>query len=100
MNRFSQLLGLATKAGKTVSGEFSVEQAIKSKQVCLVIIAADASDNTKKHFNDMCTYRDIQIVFTCDKAELGRCTGKQERASVGVLDKGFADKLVSILREG
>lgn len=100
MNRFTQLLGLATKAGKTVSGEFAVEQAIKSRSVCLVIIAADASENTKKHFNDMCTYRDIPIIFEANKETLGRCTGKSERASVGVLDKGFADKLVSILREG
>jgi ribosomal protein L7Ae-like RNA K-turn-binding protein len=99
-NRFIQLLGLATKAGKTVSGEFQVEQAIKSGSACLVIIAADASDNTKKHFHDMCTYRDIRIEYACDKLILGRCTGKQERASIGILDKGFADRLISILREG
>ena len=100
MNRFLQLLGLATKAGRTVSGEFSVEQSVKKGRVCLVIVAADASDNTKKHFQDMCVYRDIPIVIACSKQELGHSTGKQERASVGVLDQGFADKLTSIIREG
>ena len=99
MNKFIQLLGLATKAGKTVSGEFSVEQAVKKRSVELVIIAQDASENTKKHFNDMCAYRKIPILFACEKSELGKCTGKNERASVGVLDHGFADKLISIIRE-
>ena len=43
-------LGLATKAGKTQSGEFSTEKAVKSFRAFLVIVAEDASDNTKKMF--------------------------------------------------
>ena len=35
------MLGLATKAGKLVSGEFSVEKKIKSKLAKLVIVAKD-----------------------------------------------------------
>ena len=99
MNRFLQLLGITTKAGKTVSGEFMVEQSIKDGKVFLVIIAENASGNTKKHFNDMCGYRDIPIVFACNKEELGRSTGKGKRTSVGILDKGLAEKLMSTLRE-
>ena len=38
---------MATKAGKLLSGEFSVEKAIKQRKVKLVIVAGDASDNTK-----------------------------------------------------
>ena len=100
MDRFSQLLGLATKAGKTVSGEFAVEQSVKKREACLVIIALDASENTKKHFHDMCRYRDIPVLDTCTKSELGRFTGKKERASAALLDQGFADKLISIKQEG
>ena len=99
MNRFLQLLGITTKAGKTVSGEFMVEQAIKEREVYLVIVAENASDNTKKHFNDMCRYRDIPIVFAGDKEELGKSTGKGKRTSVGILDKGLAEGLISTLRE-
>ena len=100
VNRFNQMLGLATKAGRTVSGEFAVEQAVKSREAVLVIIAQDASGNTKKHFHDMCNYRDIPILEICSKEELGRYTGKKERASVALLDQGFAEKLISIKREG
>ena len=49
-------LGLATKAGKTQSGEFSTEKSVKSFKAFLVIVAEDASDNTKKMFTNMCTY--------------------------------------------
>lgn len=100
MDRFLQLLGLATRAGAAVSGGFAVEQSIKNGEAHLVIIAGDASDNTKKHFHDMCVYRDIPILITNDRTQLGRYTGKQERASVSVTDRGFAEKLISIKREG
>lgn len=93
-DRWLQLLGLATKAGKTVSGEWAVEQAIRKQQVYLTIVAMDASDNTKKHFSDMCAYRQIPVRFAGTKEMLGKCMGKHERASVGVLDQGFADTLL------
>jgi len=99
-NRFHQLLGIATRAGKTVSGEFAVEQAVKKREAVLVLIAQDASDNTKKHFHDMCSYREIPVLEICSKEELGRFTGKKERASVALLDRGLAEKLISIKREG
>ena len=98
--RFTGMLGLATKSGGTVSGEFSVEQALKKGKVYLVIVARDASENTKKHFSDMCSYREVPIITACDKETLGKCTGKQSRASAGITDKGFADRLISIIQEG
>ena len=99
-NKFTGMIGLATRAGVCVSGEFSVEQALKKGKAYLVIIAQDASDNTKKHFTDMCSYRNIPVVIAGEKQTLGKCTGKQFRASVGITDKGFADRLISIIREG
>mgnify|MGYP003196020549 CR=1 FL=1 len=47
-NRVLSLIGLATKAGKTVSGEFSTEKSVKTGKGLLVIVAEDASENTKK----------------------------------------------------
>ena len=45
-NRVLSLVGLATKAGKTVSGEFSTEKAVKTGTAYLVIVSVEASDNT------------------------------------------------------
>ena len=60
--RVLNLIGLATKAGKTVSGEFSTERAVKSGKAYLVIVAEEASDNTKKKFSNMCTYYQVPII--------------------------------------
>ena len=84
------LIGLATKAGKTVSGEFSTEKEVKSKRAALVIVADDASDNTKKKFKNMCDYYHVPICFYKDKDTLGHAMGKQFRASLAILDEGLA----------
>lgn len=55
-NRVLSLIGLATKAGKTVSGEFSTEKSVKTGKGLLVIVAEDASENTKKKFRNMCSF--------------------------------------------
>jgi ribosomal protein L7Ae-like RNA K-turn-binding protein len=44
------------KAGKVASGEFMTEKAVKTSMAHLVIVAEDASANTKKMFSDMCTF--------------------------------------------
>ena len=48
------MLSIAKKAGKVASGEFMTENAVKSGGAALVIVAEDASDNTKKKFKNMC----------------------------------------------
>ncbi|WP_342455632.1 L7Ae/L30e/S12e/Gadd45 family ribosomal protein [Caloramator sp. Dgby_cultured_2] len=42
-------IGLMQKAGKLSSGDDAVEIEIKKKKAMLVIIAEDASENTKKN---------------------------------------------------
>lgn len=93
-NKIFGTLGIAEKAGKIVSGEFSVEKAIKEGRAFLVILAEDASDNTKKHFSDMCSYREIPILFFGTKEELGGCIGKSFRANVALTDRGFAESIL------
>lgn len=84
------LIGLATKAGKTASGEFLTEREVKSGKAALVIVAGDASENTKKKFRNMCDYYKVPIYFYEDKDTLGHAMGKEFRASLAVMDEGFA----------
>lgn len=84
------LIGLATKAGKTASGEFCTEREVKAGNAALVIVADDASDNTKKKFRNMCDFYHVPICFYKDKDTLGHAMGKQFRASLAILDQGFA----------
>ena len=43
------MLSIARKAGKVRSGEFSTEKSVKTGRSFLVVIAGDASDNTKRN---------------------------------------------------
>lgn len=85
------LVGLATKAGKTVSGEFMTEREVKSGRAALVILAGDSSENTRKKFCNMCEYYEVPIYIYGDKDTLGHAMGKEFRASLAILDEGFAD---------
>lgn len=89
-NKVTSLLGLATKAGKVSSGEFMTEKMIKSGKAYLVMIAEDASDNTKKKFQNMCDFYEVPIYFFSEKVSLGHAMGKELRASLAVVDEGFA----------
>lgn len=89
-NKVLSLIGLATKAGKTASGEFCTEKEVKTGRAALVIVAGDASDNTKKKFRNMCEFYGVPMYLFADKDTLGHAMGKEFRASLAVLDPGFA----------
>ena len=89
-NKVYSMIGLAMKAGKLTSGEFSVEHAVKAGKAALVIVSETASENTKKKFQNMCTYYEVPLYFFGEKETLGHAMGKEFRASLAVLDEGFA----------
>lgn len=96
-NKILSLIGLATKAGRTVSGEFSTEKAVKTGKAYLVIVSAEASDNTKKKFQNMCAYYEVPVYVYGGKTELGTAMGKEFRASLAVTDEGFSNAVMKEL---
>ena len=62
-DKILSMIGLATKAGKIVSGEFSTEQSVKRGRALMVIISSDASENTKKKFTNMCSFYKVPLYF-------------------------------------
>lgn len=93
------LLGLAMRAGKVVSGDDTTLTEIKKGYVKLVIIADDASNNTKKLFKDKSSFRSIPYVHFSTKLQLGLAIGKAPRAVLGIKDNGFAKKLKVLIKE-
>lgn len=89
-NKALSMIGIATKAGKTVTGEFSTEKAVKEGRAYLVVVADDSSANTKKKFQNMCNYYHTSICFFSNKESLGNACGKGFRASLAVTDEGLA----------
>lgn len=91
------MLGIAAKSGNVVSGEFSTEKAVKSGQAYLVIVSAEASDNTKKSFLNMTDFYHVPCYCYGSKEDLGRCIGKEFRASLAVIDENLAKAVESKL---
>ncbi len=91
------MVGLATRAGKAASGEFSTEKAVKRGKAVLVLVAGDASENTKKMFTNMCAFYKVPLRIYGTKETLGRAMGKEYRASIALLDRGFAGSVLKLI---
>lgn len=95
-DKLLSLLGLAKRAGKIQSGAFLAEKSVRSGRARLVIVASDASGNTKKRFMDKCAFRHIPVHIYAGKEMLGAAIGEEARSVVSVEDEGFAEALGSI----
>lgn len=94
-----QLLGLATRARKVVSGEELVVKEIQKQRAKLVLIANDAAQNSRKKIQDKCTYYHVEYHFFGNRYELGHAMGKESRVALAITDGGFAKKMSSLLNE-
>lgn len=92
-----QLLGLCQRAGKISSGETGAISAIRDGSAELIIVAENASENTKKKFKDSAAYYNKKILIIGDKFETGRAIGKAERAVITINDAGFANKITELI---
>ena len=93
----AQLLGLAMRARKIVTGEEMVLQAVRNGQARLVLLASDASENTAKKMKDKCSYYGVSCITTGDRYELGHAVGKDGRVTVAVTDGKLAESIQRLL---
>lgn len=98
-NAVVSLLGLAARARKLISGEELVLKELRKKKLQLVLLAADASEGTKKKVTNKCEYYKVPIRIIGDRSAIGQAIGKGERVVIGVIDNGFAKKLISLIDE-
>lgn len=98
-NRVYQMLALCQKARGLVHGEFASKNAVLEKEAQLVIVATDASNNTKKLFKDKSSYRNIPYIEWGTKELLGNKIGKDPRAVIAITDVNFAAKISQMMRD-
>lgn len=89
-------IALCQKSGNLVSGEQNCEKAIRSKEAKLIIVANDASDNTKKKFTNSSKYYQIPLYLFLTKEELGMITGKAVRSVLVVKNEDFSNALMKL----
>ncbi|MBL1229458.1 YlxQ-related RNA-binding protein [Enterococcus sp. BWB1-3] len=91
------LLGLAMRAGRLITGEEMTVKDIQKNKTEFVFIAADASDNTRKKIKDKCSYYEIPWNDELLQIEISHAIGRQ-RMIVGVNDQGFAKKFKELTK--
>ena len=96
-DRILSLLGICRKAGKVQSGEFSAENTVKGGRAFLVILAGDASANTRKKFENMCSYYEVPCLVYGTKDMLGESIGADNRAVLSICDEGLAGSLIRLI---
>ena len=93
------LLGLACAAGKIASGATAVEEALRARQVRMLLLRADCSENTIAQYRAKAQSASVPF-YPVQNEELGARVGHPERKVVAVLDSGFAkaiQKEISLL---
>ncbi len=97
-SRVYSLIGMSKKAGVVDSGEFMTEKSVKCGKSRLVIVACDASDNTKKNFTDMTTFYKVPYIEFGTKEKLGYAIGCELRASLSISNEGLAKQILGKLQ--
>ena len=85
------LIGLAMRAGKLVTGEELTIADIRRNKAKIVFVANDASENTKKKIKDKSSYYEVPCFELFSEAEITQMIGRPRKV-FGILDNGFAKK--------
>lgn len=92
MNKALNTLGICACARKISYGETLLKD-IKSKKVYFVVVANDASDNSKKKIIDKCTYYKCEFMICLDKESITKSIGRVDLVSaVGIKDFNLTKK--------
>ena len=94
MKAQDSIFGLCMRSGHLVSGGELTLKAVRNGSAKLVVLATDASAQTKKKFHDKCTYYGVDLVEFRSMAELGRALGKEKRSVLAVTEEGFAKTIL------
>lgn len=99
--RLTGMLGLCARARKLAIGTDIATDAVRVGKAGLLMVAFDASNNTKKKVFNCAKYYEVpcyEIPVTI--ADLGHCVGKAgNTAAVAVLDRNMIKGIQKILNE-
>ncbi|MEX1031039.1 MAG: ribosomal L7Ae/L30e/S12e/Gadd45 family protein [Paenibacillaceae bacterium] len=84
------MLGLARRAGKIITGDEACMKSVRSGKARLIIVAADASENTRKKYGDKCAHYNTKLILTGDRVSIGAAIGRPEQVVIAIEDQGFA----------
>ena len=95
MARVLSMLGLCARAGKLITGEKAVVQAVRAGSACAAVLDGAASENAVKAVSQACQTHGVPLVRTGDFA-LGDAIGKPSRWAAAVTDAHMAQRLITL----
>ena len=90
------LIGLAMRAGKLITGEELTIAEIRKQKAKLVFVATDASENTRQKIKDKSSYYEVPCFELFSEAEITQMIGKPRKV-FGIMDAGFAKKTKELI---
>lgn len=94
--KFWRFLGMACRAGRLVFGGDAVSRGMRSGEVVLAILSEDAGPNTQDMISRLSIHYEIPLLTAGDRQTLGHWTGRETRVIIGVVDEGFARRLMEL----
>ena len=94
--KLANLLGLAQRAGRIISGEELTVKAIQEGKAHLVFLAQDAAPNLSKKITDKSRYYQVEVSTVFSTLELSIAVGKSRKV-LAVTDAGFTKKMRSLM---
>ena len=99
-NPLLSFLGITRKSGNVVFGMDSVKKEILNGKICLLVVTSDISENSFKEISKTANLYNVEILKSdCTKYDIESATGKYS-AIMGISDKNFSKKIISIITNG
>lgn len=94
------MIGLGQRAGKLMSGDYAVREALARGKAKLLIVAADAATRTRQELSEMAGLKNIPTITYGSKGELGRLIGKSPRSAVVFTDEHMVRGILGAWERG
>lgn len=95
-DRLKGMIGLAVKAGQTLSGAFAVEGAVRRGKARLVLIDGRASAGTLRQFQLLCEHHGVKCVVLQDSGVLESLLKRDNRTIMAIMDNNFATAIYEL----
>ena len=89
MNKVTNLIQLAYRAGKVAKGD-SLLVSIQKSQAKLVLVSSLCGQNRMKKIQDKCRFYGVDWIVEGTAEELSAVLGQPKRIACAVLDEGLA----------
>ena len=91
-------IGLAMRARKVTIGTEITINGVRNSKVKLVLLASNASKNTKKLVNDKCKTYNVDVIIV-DGDLMSNAIGKNNVKVLGIIDDGFRQLVLNQKRK-